>query len=107
MFGNTETAAFLVNIILLVFCISTYPFNCFIIISGSLKIYKDLIGKLEVSDHDLLGKWYNFFTVMMNAIPFLITMFVPEIASVLGTTGSVVGLFVLYLVPVITYLVKL
>lgn len=107
MFDNTDTAAFIVNVILLVFCISSYPFNQFYVISGSLKLYKDLIKRPDLSDQELLGRWYNLYTIGTNAIPFAITMFVPYIAAVLGMAGSVLGLFVLYLVPVLTYLAKL
>ena len=107
MFANTEVSAFCINALLLAFSISSYPFNNFIIISGSIKILKDISGKLEMSDQEFMGAWYNFFTILINTIPFLITMFVPYIAEVLGLAGSIVGLFVLYQVPVVTYLVKL
>ena len=67
-------------------------------------MYKEYSGKNEISDEDLLGNKYNKFAVMLNTLPFLITIFIPEIATVLGKIGCFVGLFVVYILPVMTYL---
>lgn len=109
MFENTDISAFLIQIVLLVLCISTYPFLNFFIIEGSLKIYKDSICKLECSDIEILGgeNFYKFYVFIINSIPLLITIFVPEVAVVLGNIGCFIGLFTVYLVPITTYWTKL
>ena len=70
-------------------------------------MYKERYGKENLNDYELLGDWYSAYAIFVNTIPFIITMVLPEIATVLGLMGSVLGLFVLYIVPVMTYLKKL
>jgi hypothetical protein len=107
MFKNSDKAAFLINVVLLVFCMSSYPFQSFFITGGFLKIYKEFAGKQVLSNQVLLGKWYNPYVVLVNTFPFIVTLLVPQMADVLGMAGSVVGLFVMYIVPVLTYQIKL
>jgi len=59
---------------------------------------------MENSDSELLGKWYNSFAILVNTVPFLITIFIPNVATVLGFIGSIFGFFIIYLYPVMTYL---
>ena len=40
-------------------------------------------------------------------IPLSITVFYPQIAIVLSYVGAVAGLFMIYFLPIVTYLVKL
>jgi hypothetical protein len=46
-------------------------------------------------------------TALILLIPLSITVFYPKIASILSYVGSVAGFFVLYSLPVFTYLQKL
>ncbi len=39
-------------------------------------------------------------------IPTMITIFYPKVGSILGQIGSIAGLFIVYILPVITYLKK-
>ena len=107
MFKNSSLLAFVINLILIIFCISSYPFLNFIIISGSLQIYKENANKHDIKDKELLGSFYSWFVILMNGIPLVITIFFPQIAVVRGYVGSTVGLFILYIIPVLTYLKKL
>jgi len=50
---------------------------------------------------------FNITTALCLLIPFGITVFYPKIASILGYVGAVAGLFIIYLLPVCTYLCKL
>ena len=90
-------------------CISTYPFLNFLIIEGSLKIYKDSVNKLHCTDIDILGgeNLYKLYVFIINSIPLIITIFIPEVAVVLGNIGCFIGLFTVYLVPILTYWIKL
>ena len=67
-------------------------------------MYKEYSNKNEISDEELLGDKYNKFAILLNTLPFLITIFIPQIATVLGKIGCFVGLFVVYILPVMTYL---
>jgi len=70
-----------------------------------LKIVKDALGKLELSDQELLGSenHYRLYVFMINTIPFHITIFTPYVAVVLGNIGCFIGLFTVYLIPILTY----
>lgn len=46
-------------------------------------------------------------TVIILAIPAFISIVLPEVATVLGIIGSIAGLVIVYILPVITYLKKL
>ena len=104
MFDDKAILAFVLNLIVIFFCFSAYPFLNFIIIEGNIKIYKEARDMQEVSPEDILGKWFNTYAISINTIPFLITIFYPQIANVLGFIGSIFGFFILYFFPVITYL---
>jgi len=110
MFDSKDIAAFIIQLFLLVLCCSTYPIVSFFFISGSIKMYKAYRGVKISEEHDeeYLGRCqYNTFIILSNCIPFVITIFFPQVAVVLGFIGSIVGLFVIYLMPVLTYLKKL
>ena len=40
-------------------------------------------------------------------IPLMITIFYPKVGSILGKIGSIAGVLIVYILPVITYLKKL
>ena len=46
-------------------------------------------------------------TVIILLIPLSVSVFYPQIAKILGYVGAVAGIFVLYALPILTYLVKL
>lgn len=50
---------------------------------------------------------FNIVTVFTLMIPLSITVFYPQIASILSYVGSVAGLFMIYFLPIGTYLTKL
>lgn len=66
-------------------------------------MYKEYSNKNDKSDEELLGDKYNKFSILLNTLPFMITIFIPQIATVLGKIGCFVGLFVVYILPVMTY----
>lgn len=71
------------------------------------KAYKG-INISEEHDELYLGTCeYNTFIILCNCIPFTITLLFPQVAVVLGFIGSLVGLLVIYIMPVLTYLKKL
>jgi len=104
MFQSDNILAFIIQIVMLVLCASTYPLVNIFIIQSLTKMYKEYSNQIEISDEDLLGNNYNKFVITLNTLPFLITIFIPQIATVLGKIGCFVGLFVVYILPVITYL---
>lgn len=52
-------------------------------------------------------KTFRIITVCIILIPLCITVLYPQIAGILGYVGSVGGLMIVYILPVVTYLVKL
>jgi hypothetical protein len=50
----------------------------------------------------------KFFTInlIFLTLPCGVAIFYPKVASVLGLIGSIAGLFIVYILPVITYLKK-
>ena len=40
---------------------------------------------------------------MINLIPFLVTLFSPYVAIVMGNIGCFIGLFMVYIIPTLTY----
>jgi len=110
MFDSKDVPAFVIQLFLLVLCCSTYPIVSFFFISGTIKIFKAYkeVNLSEEYDERYLGTClYNSYIIFCNCIPFLITLLFPQVADVLGFIGSLVGLFVIYLMPVLTYLKKL
>lgn len=45
-------------------------------------------------------------TIILLLIPTCVAIFYPKVASVLGLVGSIAGFFIVYFLPVITYLKK-
>lgn len=50
---------------------------------------------------------FNTWTILIILIPATITIVYPQIASILSYVGAVMGLFVIYILPVVTHLNKL
>ena len=46
-------------------------------------------------------------TIILLSIPTIISIVLPQVATILGYIGSVAGLVIVYILPVITYLKKL
>lgn len=98
MFTTTDVLAFIMRMALfaLLFC-------CFPLINHFLR---SLIFQLVFRDKEVAHKWFVVVNFGNHFIPTMITIFYPKVGSILGQIGSIAGLFIVYILPVITYLKK-
>ena len=99
MFETTNVPAFFMRLalFLLLFC-------CFPLVNHFLRSQVTL---LIFKDKELSVKQFRILTVCILLVPTLVTIFFPKVGSILGMIGSVAGLIIVYILPVITYLKKL
>lgn len=117
MFQNTDVKAFIMRVVILILTTSTYPLLNYFFTSGVLKMWREhcksssdyiYLNINELSDEQMVGSSnYNKLIVSSLIIPLAITIFYPQIAGVLGYVGSFSGLFIVYFLPILTYLTKL
>ena len=62
--------------------------------------------QLFFRDKEITKKIFLSVNVVILLIPAAITIFYPKIGSILGYIGSVAGLLIVYILPVMTYLKK-
>lgn len=69
----------------------------------------ELVGYEKPRDGEYIieAQNFNILTVVILLIPLSVSVFYPQIAKILGYVGAVAGIFVLYALPILTYLVKL
>jgi hypothetical protein len=98
MFDTTNVPAFFMRVAL--FCLL---FCCFPLINHFLR---SLFLQLFFKNKDLSDKHFKILTIAILCLPLLVTVFFPKVGSILGLIGSVAGLIIVYILPVITYLKK-
>lgn len=98
MFGNTDILAFLMRLAL--FCLL---FCCFPLINHFLR---SLVFQLIFKDKEVSQRNFIMINFTNLFVPTMITIFYPKVGSILGKIGSIAGLFIVYILPVITYLKK-
>lgn len=96
MFPPTNVVAFFMRLALLGFL-----FCCFPLINNFLR---SLVFQFFPQDKEISDKQFKITTVILLIIPLCVAMFYPQIGSILGMIGSVAGLFIVYVLPTITYL---
>ena len=99
MFETTNPLAFIMRIAL--FCLL---FCCFPLVNHFLRSLAFQIlfrGRTEIDQ-----KTFTITTISLLMVPTLVAIIYPKVASVLGIIGSVAGLIIVYILPVITYLKK-
>ena len=86
-------------VFLLVF--STFPILIHFIRTSVLKaIY-------GTASETVIKSWiFNVVTLLIGLVPLCVAVFYPQIATILSYVGAVCGLIVIYILPVLTYLVK-
>ena len=92
------------RIIMFILVWSSFPIVNHFFRSGLIKLLKP---KLSEDDDEVSAFLFNSLTVLTVMIPFLITVLYPKIADILSVIGSVGGLLIVYVFPVVSYLVKL
>ena len=109
MFSRTNIPAFILRLIVFNLVFSSFPILNFFFRAGIFKLYHELKGTEKPRDGEYLidAMTFNIVTVVVVLIPLAVSVFYPKIASILGYVGSVAGLFVIYFLPILTYLVKL
>jgi amino acid permease len=109
MFSRTNIPAFFLRIVVFNLVFASFPILNFFFRAGILKIYLENSGHEKPKDGEYIveAKLYNTLTVMILLIPLSVSVFYPQIAKILGYVGAVAGIFVLYALPIATYLVKL
>jgi sodium-coupled neutral amino acid transporter 9 len=98
MFDTTNVLAFFMRIAL--FCLL---FCCFPLINHFLR---SLVILLLFKDKEITDRVFRVVTISILVLPLLITIFYPKVGSILGLVGSIAGLIIVYVLPVITYLKK-
>lgn len=99
MFPTTNVVAYIMRLALFCFLSCAFPMiNHFL---------RSMTLQLVFKNKEVGKKTFIAVTIGLLTIPTLVCMFYPQIASILGIIGSVAGLFIVYILPVITYLKKI
>jgi Transmembrane amino acid transporter protein len=98
MFPVSDPLAFIMR-----FALFALLFCCFPLINHFLR---SLCFQLFFRDKEITDKIFYGVNVVILIVPALITIFYPKIGSILGLIGAVAGLFIVYILPVITHLKK-
>ena len=98
MFSVSDPLAFVMRfaLFMLLFC-------CFPLINHFLR---SLCFQLFFRDKEIVDKIFYGVNIVILLVPALITIFYPKIGSILGLIGAIAGLFIVYILPVITHLKK-
>jgi len=111
MLGQTNIAGFIMRTIVFCLVFSSFPILNHFFRSGVLKIVYGGVsseGDSRGTQSQLIpDRKFKIITAVIILIPLFITVVYPQIAGILGYVGSVGGLFIVYIMPVVTYLVKL
>ena len=115
MFSRTHVGAFFLRLIVFNLVFNSFPILNFFFRSGVIKIFREMTSKEEDEefqtrseiDNFVGASTFNVITAVIILVPLIFSIFYPKIASILGYVGSVCGLFVIYILPISTYLVKL
>ena len=98
MFAVKDILAFFMR-----FALFALLFCCFPLINHFLR---SLCFQLFFRDKVQTPKIFYGVNFTILVIPTVITIFYPKIASILGSIGAIAGLFIVYILPVITHLKK-
>lgn len=98
MFTITDILAFVMR-----FALFALLFCCFPLINHFLR---SLCLQLFFKDKEITDRIFYPLNFTILLVPALITIFYPKIGSILGLIGAVAGLFIVYILPVITHLKK-
>ena len=98
MFIVTDVLAFIMR-----FALFALFFCCFPLINHFLR---SLCLQLFFKDKEITDKIFYPVNITILLVPALITIFYPKIGSILGLIGAIAGLFIVYILPVITHLKK-
>ena len=98
MFSVSDPLAFVMR-----FALFALLFCCFPLINHFLR---SLCFQLFFRDKEITDKIFYGVNVVILIVPALITIFYPKIGSILGNIGAIAGLFIVYILPVITHLKK-
>lgn len=98
MFSVSDPLAFVMR-----FALFALLFCCFPLINHFLR---SLCFQLFFRDKEVTDKIFYGVNVVILIVPALITIFYPKIGSILGNIGAIAGLFIVYILPVITHLKK-
>jgi heme/copper-type cytochrome/quinol oxidase subunit 1 len=98
MFDVKDVLAFIMRFALFALLFCVFPLiNHFL---------RSLVFQLLFRDKEIDTKIFFSVNTINLLIPTLITIFYPKIGSILGKVGAVAGLFIVYILPVITHLKK-
>ncbi len=98
MFTVSDILAFFMR-----FALFALLFCCFPLINHFLR---SLCLQLFFRDKEMTDKIFYGVNISILVVPMLITIFYPKIGSILGSIGAIAGLFIVYVLPVITHLKK-
>ena len=99
MFTITDILAFIMR-----FALFALLFCCFPLINHFLR---SLCLQLFFKDKEITDKIFYPLNITILLVPALITIFYPKIGSILGLIGAIAGLFIVYILSVITHLKKI
>ena len=99
MFTNTSAVAFVMRLVLFLLIFTSVPLvNHFL---------RSLYFQVFFRDREITNRIFYTVNTLNLLVPTFITIFYPKIGSILGYIGSVAGCFIVYVLPVITYLKQL
>ena len=105
MFSRTNVVAFFMRQIMFSLVFSSFPIINHFFRSGIFKLlYTDLNDSRISNSTEVSDLVFKRTTISVVFIPFVITILYPEVATILGIVGSVLGFLIVYVLPVFTYL---
>lgn len=98
MFTATDPIGFILRVLFYLMLSCTFPLVNHILKSMLiLIIWRKEVEEVSVSIFRVIG----IFTLV---VPFLFAVFYPQVGSILSWTGSIAGLLIIYILPVIIHL---
>ena len=103
MFEKTDILAFLMRCIIFILVWSSFTILNHFFRVGLIKLFIKVDGE-TVQMKDWL---FYLITAVILLFPANVSIFYPHIADVLGYAGTICGIFVIFILPIVTYLYKL
>ena len=96
MFDYKDVAAFVLRLAIFLLIFSTYPLLSYFL--------TDMIKRLFFRNIEVNDRIYFFIVFGISFFPLIFSLFLPSVGSILSYAGAISGFFIIYILPVTTYM---
>jgi sodium-coupled neutral amino acid transporter 9 len=100
MFDSTDPIGFAVRLMLYLFLCCSFP----IVLHLEKRMITFLVWGQETEVEDVPQSKFLVMNLFVMSFPLVFALFYPNVGSILSWTGSVVGVIMIYFIPVIIHL---